>query len=140
MSDPFEELGYGKDFFNYRGPYHQFISQERLTGHSGVNSSSRSSGAAAAQERDFESEVARAAAAISAADYLLVCAGAGLSADSGLGTYADVASQEAWQSRGFSYGSLCMPSLLEEQPEVRTATKKVQWLTLSLHHLYSNFT
>jgi len=122
MSDPFEELGYGKDFFNYRGPYHQFISQEKLAVFT-LNSSLGSSEAADEQKLDFEMGVARAAAVIHAADYLLVCAGAGLSADSGLGTYADVASQEAWQSRGFSYGNLCMPSLLDEQPEVSRATK-----------------
>jgi hypothetical protein len=129
MPDPFEALGYGKDLYSYRGPYYQFIHQETPAGQLKVDDGSSSAAAAGAaeiqaREQEFSAAVARAAAVIGAADYLLVCAGAGLSADSGLGTYADVASRPAWQAKGFTYGSLCLPSLLEEQPKVSPYTQK----------------
>ena len=58
----------------------------------------------------------RAIAAIKEADYLLIAAGAGLSADSGLPVYADAALVEAYQRRDLSYQELCDPSLLLTDP------------------------
>eukprot|EP00164_Ancoracysta_twista_P020060 GFYU01035654.1.p1 GENE.GFYU01035654.1~~GFYU01035654.1.p1 ORF type:complete len:149 (-),score=17.07 GFYU01035654.1:6-452(-) len=54
-----------------------------------------------------------AAEAIRDADFLLVAAGAGFSADSGLPVYADVATQSVYKELDVNYQDLCDPHLLE---------------------------
>jgi len=70
----------------------------------------------------MESEVdacALAAAAISEATHLLIAAGAGFSADSGLPVYADVAKSPAWQQLGLDYGDLCSTQqLVGDSPHI----------------------
>jgi len=50
--------------------------------------------------------------------YLLVTAGAGFSADSGLPVYKDIARVKAYEKRGMTYANLCEPRWIEEDPEV----------------------
>lgn len=50
-----------------------------------------------------------AAKTIVSADFLLISVGAGMSADSGLAVYAQVANFPAYQNMGHDYRSLCMP-------------------------------
>ena len=52
------------------------------------------------------------------ADYILVAAGAGFSADSGLPVYADVASHPLYASRGKDYADLANVDLLMEEPNL----------------------
>ena len=56
----------------------------------------------------------RAAAALLDADVLLISAGAGMSADSGLAVYKDIASVPAWRKAGLTYADLCDPCWLED--------------------------
>ena len=60
----------------------------------------------------------RAAAALLDADVLLIAAGAGMSADSGLAVYKDIASVPAWRKAGLTYADLCDPCWLEDDPEI----------------------
>ncbi|TMW64802.1 hypothetical protein Poli38472_008969 [Pythium oligandrum] len=60
----------------------------------------------------------RAAAKIAAADFLLVAAGAGFSADSGLPVYNDIAAVEAYEKQGLEYQDLCDPYWLEEDEQI----------------------
>ena len=60
----------------------------------------------------------RAAAALIEADVLLVAAGAGMSADSGLAVYKDIASVPAWRKAGLTYSDLCDPCWLDDDPEI----------------------
>ncbi|DAZ94839.1 TPA: hypothetical protein N0F65_012528 [Lagenidium giganteum] len=55
---------------------------------------------------------------IARADFLLVAAGAGFSADSGLPVYNDIANVAAYQEQGLEYQDLCDPYWLEEDPEL----------------------
>ena len=57
-----------------------------------------------------------AAAAIASASHLLIAAGAGLSADSGLPTFADVARDVRWAQRGLEYDDLCRTQMLMDAP------------------------
>ncbi|TYZ58577.1 hypothetical protein PybrP1_009957 [[Pythium] brassicae (nom. inval.)] len=59
-----------------------------------------------------------AAEKIAAADFLLVAAGAGFSADSGLPVYNDIASVAAYEALGVDYQDLCDPYWLEEDEEI----------------------
>ena len=59
----------------------------------------------------MEEPIRCAAAALNAATHLLIGAGAGMSADSGLSTYANAASVG-----GLSYAELCQPTALLEHP------------------------
>jgi len=61
---------------------------------------------------------AEAARNISEADILLLCTGAGFSADSGLAVYADVAKVQAYAARGLTYPDICQPRWLDKQPEL----------------------
>lgn len=65
---------------------------------------------------DDDALLARVAAALIAADYVLIAAGAGFSADSGLPVYADVANAPHWQRLGLDYGDLCRPGMLSSLP------------------------
>jgi hypothetical protein len=60
----------------------------------------------------------RAATALLNADYVLVCAGAGFSADSGLPVYKDVADTPAYRAMGVTYGDLCTPQWARQDPEI----------------------
>jgi len=59
-----------------------------------------------------------AACVLEKADVLLLCAGAGFSADSGLAVYGDIAAIEAYAHAGLQYHDLCRPNVLHEDPEV----------------------
>eukprot|EP00440_Ansanella_granifera_P045379 gb/GFBE01049168.1/.p1 GENE.gb/GFBE01049168.1/~~gb/GFBE01049168.1/.p1 ORF type:complete len:422 (+),score=85.93 gb/GFBE01049168.1/:1-1266(+) len=59
-----------------------------------------------------------AAEAIWDADVLVLCTGAGFSADSGLAVYADVAKVPAYASRCLDYSDICQPRWLYEEPEL----------------------
>merc|ERR1740129_1965474 len=61
---------------------------------------------------DVEESLVQAAAALSEADWVLVAAGAGFSADSGLPTYEDC------REAGIDYDGLCRAELLFEDPEL----------------------
>merc|ERR550514_2576116 len=68
--------------------------------------------------RDVRKNSAEAARAIREADVLLLCTGAGFSADSGLAVYADVASIEPYKKRGLEYHDICEPHWQESEPEL----------------------
>jgi len=73
----------------------------------------------AAQLRgDVQAACEEAARRIAEADVLLLCTGAGFSADSGLAVYADVAEVEAYRVRGLEYHDLCTPKWLRDEPEL----------------------
>ena len=63
-----------------------------------------------------DAALVRAAAALGAATHLLVAAGAGCSADSGLPVYADVARIPLWEGRGLDYANLCDTRMLLARP------------------------
>lgn len=65
-----------------------------------------------------DSAILAAARAIKSADFVLVAAGAGFSADSGLPVYADVAEHPAYARRSLTYHDLCRPELLVEDPRL----------------------
>ncbi|CAE8626157.1 unnamed protein product, partial [Polarella glacialis] len=59
-----------------------------------------------------------AAEALKRADVLLLCTGAGFSADSGLAVYKDIAEIEAYQDLGLRYHDICRPEWLKHDPEL----------------------
>ena len=63
-----------------------------------------------------EPAIAAAAAAIASASHLLIAAGAGFSADSGLPVYADIAAVPEYAARGLTYQELCTTQLLVSDP------------------------
>mmetsp|Transcript_93588 Transcript_93588/g.165593 ORF Transcript_93588/g.165593 Transcript_93588/m.165593 type:complete len:410 (+) Transcript_93588:66-1295(+) len=105
ISDPFEALGMGPDVYDYRRPYWRYLEEVGKM-------------FAGACQPACDRQYRRAAEVITNADFLLIGAGAGMGVDSGLATYADVASVAAWAERGHDYGSLCRPSLLREDPSL----------------------
>ena len=74
--------------------------------------------ASARRESAANDAYERAAAALLNADYVLVCAGAGFSADSGLPVYKDVADTPAYRAMGVTYGDLCTPQWAHRDPEI----------------------
>ena len=56
--------------------------------------------------------------AIAAADVLLIAAGAGFSADSGLPVYDSIAADACYAAMGVTYSDLCNPLLMAENPEL----------------------
>ena len=62
--------------------------------------------------------IACGALAIRQSDVLLVCTGAGWSADSGLAVYKDVADVPAYHERNLTYRDICVPRFLDEEPEL----------------------
>lgn len=66
----------------------------------------------------FGGEYAAAADAILRCDYLLIAAGAGFSADSGLAVYKDIANVPAYRLAHLSYADLCSPRWLAEDPSL----------------------
>lgn len=71
-----------------------------------------------ALERDLSKACAEAAQRILDADVLLLCTGAGFSADSGLAVYADVARVDAYAHRHLRYHDICQPGWLDAEPEL----------------------
>jgi len=69
-------------------------------------------------QADVDLACAKAADAISKADILVLCTGAGFSADSGLAVYADVAQVRAYKDRGLQYHDICQPSYLRDEPDL----------------------
>jgi NAD-dependent SIR2 family protein deacetylase len=53
-----------------------------------------------------------------ASDVLLLTSGAGLSADSGLPVFADIAKVPAYLEKKLSYTDLCNPKWIEEDPSL----------------------
>ena len=72
----------------------------------------------AALEADLPNAYAEAARHLAEADVLLLCTGAGFSADSGLAVYADVARIPAYASRGLQYHDICQPHWQQHDPEL----------------------
>jgi len=66
----------------------------------------------------FGASCTSAAEAIARADVLLLCTGAGFSADSGLAVYKDIANVQAYRSRGLEYSDICKPHWLHKEPEL----------------------
>ena len=58
------------------------------------------------------------AQALASADVLLIAAGAGFSADSGLPVYDSIAVDACYASMGITYSDLCHPLMMVEQPEL----------------------
>ncbi|KAK3286164.1 hypothetical protein CYMTET_6267 [Cymbomonas tetramitiformis] len=69
-------------------------------------------------QRNFSRSCARAGKLISESDVLLLCTGAGFSADSGLAVYADIAKIQAYSDRTLSYPDICQPHWLETEPQL----------------------
>lgn len=65
-----------------------------------------------------DGKCAEAARVIAAADVLLLCTGAGFSADSGLAVYADVARIPVYANRNLTYHDLCQPHWLDKEPDL----------------------
>jgi len=65
-----------------------------------------------------ESAIQAAAKAIPNADFLLITAGAGMSAYSGLPIYSDIANVEAYKKRNFEYIDVCRPSWIRQDPKI----------------------
>merc|ERR1719507_1439564 len=64
---------------------------------------------------DSEKNCEKGASWISQADVLLLCTGAGFSADSGLAIYADIAKVDAYAARGLEYQDVCRPLVTEPE-------------------------
>eukprot|EP00768_Dysnectes_brevis_P007573 gnl/Dysnectes_brevis/6447_a10011_404.p1 GENE.gnl/Dysnectes_brevis/6447_a10011_404~~gnl/Dysnectes_brevis/6447_a10011_404.p1 ORF type:complete len:522 (+),score=86.49 gnl/Dysnectes_brevis/6447_a10011_404:64-1629(+) len=60
----------------------------------------------------------RIADLVSSADHILIGAGAGFSADSGLKTYNDIADVPAYHVLNLTYSDLCVPSWAKRSPEL----------------------
>ena len=56
--------------------------------------------------------------ALASADVLLIAAGAGFSADSGLPVYDSIAADPSYAAMGITYSDLCSPLLMAEKPEL----------------------
>ncbi|KAL6047019.1 NADdependent protein deacetylase, SIR2 family [Balamuthia mandrillaris] len=67
---------------------------------------------------DFDAKCQRAAEVIRSADIMLVLTGAGMSADSGLPVYRDIANVEAYNTQRLTYADLCNPCWLKDDPEL----------------------
>ena len=68
-------------------------------------------------EKNYEKLCQAAAKYIHDADVLVLCTGAGFSADSGLAVYVDIAKIPAYAERELKYYDLCKPQWLERDPE-----------------------
>eukprot|EP00121_Abeoforma_whisleri_P000180 Awhi_evm1s162 len=71
-------------------------------------------------ENDDEGEekYKKAASLLQQCDFLLVTAGAGFSADSGLPVYKDVAKNPVYAEKNLTYSDLCDPQCLKTNPEM----------------------
>ena len=68
--------------------------------------------------KNYEKLCKAAAKCIHDADVLLVCTGAGFSADSGLGVFKDIDKIPAYEERKLGYRDLCKPEWVENDPEI----------------------
>jgi len=66
----------------------------------------------------YEDSCLRAAVAISDADIMLFAHGAGMSADSGLPVFNDIAKFEAYLKMKLTYMDICSPEWLHNDPEI----------------------
>eukprot|EP01114_Cavostelium_apophysatum_P011645 TRINITY_DN25_c0_g2_i1.p1 TRINITY_DN25_c0_g2~~TRINITY_DN25_c0_g2_i1.p1 ORF type:complete len:328 (-),score=41.89 TRINITY_DN25_c0_g2_i1:1046-2029(-) len=64
----------------------------------------------------MESEILRAASAIASADFLLIGAGAGMSADSGLPVYANLSENPVYKQLGVTFNQIVTPQMLVRNP------------------------
>lgn len=67
---------------------------------------------------DIEGCCREVALALKRADVLLLCAGAGFSADSGLPTYEEIANVKAYQDLALKYNDICRPEWMAHDPEI----------------------
>jgi len=72
----------------------------------------------AGSETSLQEQCALAAQVIGGADVLLLCTGAGFSADSGLAVYRDIAEIPVYASRGLKYHDICDPCWLDAEPSL----------------------
>ena len=72
----------------------------------------------ATPERSYRNRIQEAASAIDECNFLLVATGAGFSADSGLPTYTQVASNPVYEKQDMEYGDLCRVSCLKDRPSL----------------------
>jgi len=77
-----------------------------------------SSGAPTRGMDTVEHDLVRAAELLMNADYVLIAAGAGFSADSGLPVYKDIANVDAYKRLGLTYADLCTPDWLQRDPDL----------------------
>jgi len=70
------------------------------------------------EEDDSGVSIKAAAQAIDECDFLLVATGAGFSADSGLPTYAQVATNTVYQDQDIDYSDLCRIQCLQTRPSL----------------------
>ena len=68
--------------------------------------------------KTLEDAFVRAAELLLSADYVLIAAGAGFSADSGLPVYKDIADVDAYKKMDVTYADLCVPDWLMKDPEI----------------------
>mmetsp|Transcript_11624 Transcript_11624/g.26627 ORF Transcript_11624/g.26627 Transcript_11624/m.26627 type:complete len:380 (-) Transcript_11624:439-1578(-) len=68
--------------------------------------------------KTLEDSFIRAAQLLLSADYVLIAAGAGFSADSGLPVYKDIADVDAYKKMNVTYADLCIPDWLLKDPEI----------------------
>ncbi|EKX46935.1 hypothetical protein GUITHDRAFT_162849 [Guillardia theta CCMP2712] len=68
--------------------------------------------------KTLEDAFVRAAELLLSADYVLIAAGAGFSADSGLPVYKDIADVDAYKKMDVTYADLCVPDWLLKDPEI----------------------
>jgi len=64
----------------------------------------------------FAKDCHYAANLVKEADILVLCTGAGFSADSGLAVYSDIAKVDAYKKRGLEYHDICEPHWLDSEP------------------------
>ena len=66
------------------------------------------------------------------ADYVIIAAGAGFSADSGLPVYKDIADVDAYKRMNVTYADLCTPDWLQRDSEIFFGF----WYSFSLLYWY----
>jgi hypothetical protein len=66
----------------------------------------------------IEHALVRAAELLMSADFVLIAAGAGFSADSGLPVYKDIANVDAYKRMQVTYSDLCTPDWLQRDPDI----------------------
>lgn len=67
---------------------------------------------------EYDESCRKAAVAISQADIMLFAHGAGMSADSGLAVFNDIAKFEAYKKRGLTYPDICVPGWLDDESDL----------------------
>ena len=70
------------------------------------------------EEFNNDENLLKAAKAIVEAEIFVICIGAGMSADSGLAVYKDVANLPVYNEMGIDYADICTPMWLDDDPEL----------------------